>query len=97
MDAQGRTHIAFAVEPDHLEEWREWCSRMGFQSKAQFIGNAAAPACIFAIPTDIFWNARRLESGRITDAFVVNAGRQSILEGVDAHHANAATVDTLTP
>jgi catechol 2,3-dioxygenase-like lactoylglutathione lyase family enzyme len=24
MDAQGRSHIAFAIEGDHLESWRHW-------------------------------------------------------------------------
>ena len=29
MDAQGRTHMAFAVETEHLEDWREWLQQNG--------------------------------------------------------------------
>jgi catechol 2,3-dioxygenase-like lactoylglutathione lyase family enzyme len=27
MDADGRTHMAFAVEPEHLEDWHDWLQR----------------------------------------------------------------------
>jgi|SRR5215472_2671030 len=29
MDAEGRTHMGFAVEPEHLEDWREWLQQNG--------------------------------------------------------------------
>lgn len=29
MDAEGRTHMAFAIEPEHLGHWREWLRENG--------------------------------------------------------------------
>jgi catechol 2,3-dioxygenase-like lactoylglutathione lyase family enzyme len=29
MDAQGRSHIAFAIEAEHLESWRQWLEQNG--------------------------------------------------------------------
>jgi catechol 2,3-dioxygenase-like lactoylglutathione lyase family enzyme len=50
MDAQGRSHMAFAIEAEHLESWRQWVEQNGIAIESTVVWERGGTSLYFRDP-----------------------------------------------